>query len=170
MRHPCRAWIVTGRTLEWASGQCSKRLADNGRRTMTEATRRYDKGERRYKHEWSERRPGIVISSHNPKLWVGKCPAGLPALTRERLLNEAIPAPVGDRDLKAPKAVYVVHEGAIYEAKTSDHGLTYHGYPYKGKLTNKMLNDLRNMSVAKNCADEFERWVKEHIYLHGEGR
>ncbi|CCV05892.1 hypothetical protein MESS2_1700019 [Mesorhizobium metallidurans STM 2683] len=64
-----------------------------------------------------------------------KMPLNLFESDRTKLLNEAIGAPNGDRDLPVPKKLYVVYEGAIYEAQTSDRGRTYHGYPYKGELS-----------------------------------
>jgi hypothetical protein len=129
--------------------------------------RLYDKGERRFKHVGTGSDPVIEFDSHDPKKWIGKCPSTLSQADRERLLNEAIPAPNGDRELSVPKKLYVVHEGAIYEAQTSDHGGSYHGYPYKGKLSGAIVDGLRKMAVQKRCLAAFEGWVKLYIELHG---
>jgi hypothetical protein len=80
-----------------------------------------------------------------------------------QLLNEAIAVPFGDREVDYPKYLYVVHEGAIYEARTSDAGVTYHGFPYQGKLSKDVLDRLRAMADNKKCLKEFEDWVKRHI-------
>ena len=82
---------------------------------------------------------------------------------RTRLLEDAIPAPIGDRDIDYPKYLYTVHDGAIYEARTSDAGVSYHGFPYRGRLSRKLLEQLRAMAKQKNCLDAFEDWVKKHI-------
>ena len=89
---------------------------------------------------------------------------------RTQLLNEAIPAPPGDREINYAKYVYVVHEGAIYEGRTSDHGQSYHGFPYRGKLSVSLLEGLREMAKAKNCLRQFEDWVKKHIARVGEAK
>jgi hypothetical protein len=133
----------------------------------TSPERRYDKGERRYKHVAKGSQPGIDFDQSDPKKWVGKCPSTLSQADQIRLLNEAVAAPNGDRDLPVAKKLYVVHEGAIYEAQTSDRGRTYHGYPYKGKLSGAILEELSAMAERKGCSDEFAIWVKTYIERHG---
>lgn len=125
--------------------------------------RKYDKGEKRFKHEGSGALPEIQFSKHNPKAFVGKCPANMPAQLRYNLLEEAIAAPKGDREIDYAKYLYVVHDGAIYEARTSDAGTSYHGFPYRGKLSKEILEQLRSMARKKECLLGFEEWVKKHI-------
>jgi hypothetical protein len=127
----------------------------------------YEKGEKRFKHEHNDNYPRIEYDQRRPKRWVGKCPSNISGSLRTTLLNEAIPAPLGDREISYVKKVYVVHQGAIYEAQTSDHGTSYHGYPYRGKLSRVLLRSLREMAIRKGCLDEFERWAKEYIEIHG---
>lgn len=129
--------------------------------------RQYEKGERRFKHVGTGTEPTIEFDDGNPKKWVGKCPSNLSEADRARLLNEAIAAPNGDRELALPKRLYVVHDGAIYEAQTSDHGQSYHGYPYKGRLSKALRNELSEMAKAKGCSKAFTSWVKKHIKPHG---
>lgn len=131
---------------------------------MTDGQRKYDKGEKRFKHEGRQPYPEIQFAKNNPKLFEGKCPAGMPAALRLQLLNEAIPAPTGDREIDYDKYLYVVHEGAIYEARTSDAGVTYHGFPYRGRLSADLVEQLRAMAKDKGCLEEFESWVKKHIW------
>lgn len=133
----------------------------------SEPARRYDKGERRYKHVGTGAMPEIEFNLSNPRMWIGKCPSTLTSDDHVRLLNEAIPGRNGDRDLPFPKKLYVVHEGAIYEGQTSDRGKCYHGYPYRGRLAQALLNALRATALEKNCANEFGLWVKKHIEVHG---
>lgn len=130
---------------------------------MPATQRKYDKGEKRLKHEGRFPYPEIRSTKGNPKAWVGKCPAGMPAALRIQLLNEAIAAPAGDREVDYPKYLYVVHDGVIYEARTSDAGVTYHGFPYRGKLRKDLLDRLRATADNKKCLKEFEAWVKRHI-------
>jgi hypothetical protein len=125
--------------------------------------RKYDKGEKRFKHEGTGPEPEIQFVKDAPKRFVGKCPAAMPAALRLELLNEAVAAPAGDRDIDYPKYLYVVHEGAIYEARTSDGGVTYHGFPYRGKLARRLVDQLRVMATNKKCLDAFEKWVRNHI-------
>ena len=79
----------------------------------------------------------------------------------------ALGPPTGAGALRCDTRLYVVHEGAIYEAQTSDRGGTYHGYPYKGKLAASILKQLAKMAEQKQCTDLFDKWVKEHIERHG---
>jgi hypothetical protein len=130
--------------------------------------RRYDKGERRFKHVGKGPEPMIERDNGKPKRKIGKCPSTVLEPERTRLLNEAIAAPNGDRELDCPKTLYVVHEGAIYEAETSDGGVSYHGYPYEGRLSGAILTRLEKMAEQKNCLRSFKAWVKKHITRHGE--
>jgi len=86
---------------------------------------------------------------------------------REALLNEAIAAPNGDREATYTKYLYAVHEGAIYEARTSDAGQTYHGFPYRGLLGKAIVDKLRVKAEEKKCLQEFNRWVKDYITVQG---
>lgn len=130
--------------------------------------REYDKGERRFKHVGIGATPYIEFDDRQPKRWVGKCPNTHSAQTCLNLVSEAIAAPKGDRDIDFEKTLYVVDKnGAIYEAQTSDAGRSYHGYPYRGKMSGSFLAELRNMAIAKGCLRAFEDWVREHIELHG---
>jgi hypothetical protein len=125
--------------------------------------RRYDKGERRYKHVGRSNVPEFETHPGNPRRWIGKCPANLSQDLLEVLLGEAIPGPATDRELKVPKRLYVVHHGAIYEAQTSDHGYSYHGYPYRGRLPASLIRSLRTMAQAKACEEPFQAWLKRYI-------
>lgn len=132
-----------------------------------EPMRRYEKGERRFKHVGTTDRPEIAFDGSDPKKWVGKCPNTINQEERKALLNTAIGGSNGDRELPFPKKLYAVKDGAIYEAQTSDHGQSYHAYPYRGKLGVKLLCGLAEAADAKGCRDAFEKWVKTHIELHG---
>jgi len=129
--------------------------------------RSYDKGERRFKHVGSGDEPEFQFDDGNPKKVVGKCPATIPDAERDRLLQKAVPLDNGDRDIKFPKKLYAVYQGAIYEAQTSDFGKTYHAYPFRGKLSGAVLELLEAMADEEKCRGQFEIWRKQHITRHG---
>ena len=128
-----------------------------------EPDRIYDKGERRTKHVGNRPEPYIQFFEGRPRQWVGKCPNNLTADDLKSLLKEAIAAPNGDRELKAPKRLYTFAHGAIYEAQTSDGGASYHGYPYKGKLSLAIIRRLRDKANEADAIKAFERWLKDYI-------
>lgn len=131
------------------------------------AHRRYDKGDRRHKHVHSAPEPCFQVEHGNPKRVIGKCLKGMKPPLLDALINQAIP-PVEDPSGRAfDKRLYVVHDGAIYEAQSSDRGKSYHGYPYKGKLSSATIARLRQMAEDKGCLDQFKRWVDDHVERHG---
>ena len=130
-------------------------------------SRRYDKGERRHKHDGRTAAPAIEFDRKKPRKWIGKCPNNVTVEQRVALLNEAVAGSSGDRSLAGPKTVYAVHDGAVYEAQTSDGGASYHGYPYRGPLPGRIVRVLRQRADQKECRDAFDRWVKEHIEVRG---
>ena len=132
--------------------------------------RRYDKGERRFKHIGRGSRPEFETTFSHPQRWVGKCPSELTLTTIQSLLDDAVAVPAPDREIAAPKRLYAVHEGAIYEAQTSDGGASYHGYPYRGRLGSRLLDVLRGVARDKGCLDEFENWSKQYIVTGGDRR
>ncbi len=104
--------------------------------------RRYDKGERRFKHVGAVGQPEFRRVGENPKHVIGICPGNIPDTERERLLNAALAVPNGERELAAPRRLYAVYQGAIYEAQTSDGGRSYHAYPFRGKLSARIIAEL----------------------------
>lgn len=125
--------------------------------------RRYDKGERRFKHVGRDHEATVEFVDGNPKMAVGKCPNNLSVEECETILKDAVGGSNGDRALDFPKKLYAVHRGVIYEAQTTDWGKSYHGYPYHGRLTRKLLESLRQIAVDNECETEFKSWVKRHI-------
>src|ERR1051326_6947403 len=134
---------------------------------MVSKTRRYDKDERRMKHVGSSSAAEIVFEHDNPRRAIGKCPNTVDPSTRQALLEMAIPGPNGDRTLEVAKRVYAVHQGVIYEAQTSDAGVSYHGYPYHGEVNGRLIRALRTMAVASGYELQFDFWIKAHITPRG---
>lgn len=129
--------------------------------------RKYEKGKDRFKHVGKSDKPEIEYVTSNPRHRVGRCPHKMPDTLKTQLLNEAISADNGDREIDFAKRLYVVHEGAIYRAETTDWGISYHAYPYAGKLGRSLLTELGKMAAAKGCHAEFDIWVKDYIEMHG---
>ena len=132
--------------------------------------RLYDNGERRHKHAGQTASAEIVFERGNPKRAMGRRPHTITQARREELLRDAIPGPIGDRSLEVPKRLYVVHEGVIYEAQTSDAGMSYHAYPYHGPLNGKLIEALRMTTTGTGYEGAFEAWVKAHIKARGRSR
>jgi hypothetical protein len=132
--------------------------------------RRYDKGERRFKHVGRTDKPEFHYDPNRPRHWIGKCPRNLSSLDHSRLVNEAIASPSDDDDDDEPafqKRLHVVERGAIYRLETTDRGHSYHGYPYRGRLGKRLVAALRGMAKRKECLPDFEVWVKEYIETSG---
>lgn len=127
------------------------------------SARRYDKGERRFKHVGREPYAEIVFEDGNPKMAIGKCPNTLTPDACEGMLEDAVAGPNGDREIAYPKKLYTVRDGVIYEAQTTTAGASYHGYPFRGRLSRKLLRELEKMACEKKCETEFRAWVKLHI-------
>jgi hypothetical protein len=130
-------------------------------------TRKYEKGVDRRKHVGISEVPEIEHLNGVPKHAIGRCPRAVPEALKTQLLNEAIPAANGDRELDFPKRLHVVHEGAIYRAETTSAGKSYHAFPYAGKLGKGLVAELAAMADHKGCREGFDKWVAKHINLHG---
>lgn len=133
----------------------------------TESKRVYDKSERRFKHVGNGPAPTIEFDFLRPRKWVGKCPNTIPDAKKTELLNTAIAAPNGDRDIAYIKTLYVVHEGAVHEAQTSDAGRSYHAYPYKGKLSSTLMAQLEAMAVTDRTVTAFRNWANKYLETGG---
>ena len=133
----------------------------------TTAARTYEKGGGRKKHVGRGPEPELRRIAGNPRHTRGLCPNNVPEAEKKRLLNLAIPQPNGDFDSPQPRIVYSVYNGAIYAARTSNGGKSYHAYPYKGKLSDTIIDALRKLAQAENCLADFEKWYKGNITRHG---
>jgi len=129
--------------------------------------RTYEKGVDRFKHVGAGPLPEIHFVNGSPRHQLGKCPRGIPDELKTALLNEAISGDNGDRDIDFPKRLHVVHEGCIYRAETTTWGVSYHAFPYAGKLGKGLVTQLGAMADKKGCRKEFDNWVAKYIELHG---
>lgn len=125
---------------------------------MGDTKRQYDSGERRFKHKGKKPYPYFENG-------VGKCPCNLSVERRDAMLNRGI-ANVCDPsyDEHFPKILYAVDEsGAIYKAQTTEAGKSYHGYPYKGRLTKGIRVRLEQQAKELGCLEPFKEWEKKYV-------
>lgn len=119
------------------------------------------------KHVGKTDRPEIRFNNDNPKFYTGLCPRGISDALKEALLEEAVADGPGDREIDFPKRLFVVHDGTIYRAETTDWGKSYHAYPYRGKMGRALLARMSQMAAEKGCQKSFDDWVNKHIEQHG---
>ncbi len=128
---------------------------------------RYEKGEGRKKHVGTKDHAYVEFNSSRPRHYVGKCPNNVSLHEATKLLQEAVSGANGDRELPYAKTLYAVRHGTIYELATSNAGVSYHAYPYRGKLPKLLVETLRKRSVNEGYGKAFESWFKENITPHG---
>lgn len=126
-------------------------------------TWRYDPGEHRHKHCWSESRADFRESGSS---FIGKCPNTLSKIEAEIILNQAVFEPL-EEGQEYPEKLWAVHEGVIYEAVPTEPGKSYHGYPWRGKpgaekLPRTIKKALSEMAEKNQCSDDFKNWLKQY--------
>jgi hypothetical protein len=75
--------------------------------------------------------------------------------------------PNGDRSLPAPKRLYAFHDGTVYECRTSDHGISYHGFPLRGAMPRSAADELRASLVGPVERSALDAWIDDNISLEG---
>ncbi len=89
---------------------------------------KYDKGENRPKHLGTDPEAQIGHKYGNE---VGECPRSFSLEATQELLDDAIEE-YRPRQLDAPFRLWNHYAGAVYQARTSDGGTTWHGWPVQG--------------------------------------
>jgi hypothetical protein len=120
----------------------------------------YDPGDKRRKHKWNKEYAGFEIEGG---LQIGKCPQALTTEVAEQLLNSGVEWYNPLMRVEYPWNIYNVHDGVIYKAAITLHGISYHGFPYMGRVPKEVVEKLRAVAVNKGCSKEFEAWLKQHI-------
>lgn len=69
-----------------------------------------------------------------------KCSCKITQDVAQTLLDEGIPFRDEDDD-PFPRKIYNVFEGIPYEAVPTEAGRSYHGYPWRGRMPRKILNE-----------------------------
>ncbi|SRR6266702_4408524 len=118
----------------------------------------YERGEGRFKHCWSNPYPGFVPSQKGA---IGKCPSTINDQVAQSLLNEGVPFFEYDED-EYPSRIYSVYQGVIYEAVPTNPGVSYHGFPWRGRLPKKIISLLEVKAKATGHDTEFKRWLKSN--------
>ena len=133
--------------------------------TSDEAPRwRYERGEGRYKHRWSNDYAGFEPGGKGP---VGKCPSSIDEPLAEQILNTGIPFRTSDQD-QHPSRIYATYRGVIYEAVPTVPGLTYHGYPWRGDLPGRpplpkrIMRYLKQQAQSSGYLREHKQWLKHY--------
>jgi hypothetical protein len=93
---------------------------------------------------------------------VGKCPNNISNAEAERLLNQGIEWSPPNWEPAYPSRIYVVHNGAVYRAKPTNPGVSYHGFPETGENLRKLPGSVKKqiMESAQNqgCEEQVRRW------------
>jgi len=124
---------------------------------------RYDPGDGKKKHAWSKDEAGFAPSDKGP---IGKCPASITLSDAENILNEGFPV-YADGDKKAPDRIYNVDNGVIYEARRTEYGKSYHGFPWRGdrgfgpRIPARIMKKLQERAAENGDSQEFKKWVKK---------
>ena len=127
--------------------------------------RKYEKGDKRLKHVG--RTATATVDDGNPKKVIGKCPNNIPDATKEAVLQTAIPELPTDRNVDFPWRMFAVHEGVIYDCRTTTRGQSYHAFPYHGEMLRSLHDRLERSDDAKAHAREFKHWVAKHVKVIG---
>ena len=123
----------------------------------------YDAGEHRRKHCGNGSRAEFErIGS----AYVGKCPATLSKEQAEELLRDGIPSETTDEQGN-PERIYAYYDGAVYEAVPTRPGVSYHGYPWRGRpghnrLPRTVERELRNQAKLRGEERQLDRWLHEY--------
>ncbi len=123
---------------------------------------KYDTGERRQKHKWSNDYAGFEVEG---RIEVGKCPTIITQGLAKKLLNEGVEWNNPNMPpSNSPRNIYNVHEGVVYKATITLTGVSYHGYPCKGQVPREVVTQLKALAARKNCSKELEAWLKRYIH------
>jgi len=121
---------------------------------------KYERGEGRTKHCWNQDEAGFQPSPRGP---VGKCHNSITDTVAEELLNSGIPEiTIDEEDSTFPKKIFNVYRGVPYEAVPTQPGISYHGYPWKGRMSRTTREALQKRAAAEGDEKVFRRWMSDH--------
>lgn len=122
----------------------------------------YDPGKGKKKHAWAKDEAGFEPSEKGP---VGKCPGSITPAKAEELLNQGFPV-YEDEGSDVPSRIYNVYMGVIYEARRTEYGKSFHGFPWRGdmaigrRIPAGVRKRLEDRARENNEWRELKRWIK----------
>jgi hypothetical protein len=120
----------------------------------------YERGEGRKKHCWNRPYAGFMPERRGA---VGKCANTITDVVAQGLLESGLYVPSDADDVCYPDEIFNIYQGVVYVAVPTRPGESYHGYPYRGRLTKRLYDALQARATEQNCDREFEKWSKSHI-------
>ncbi len=124
---------------------------------------RYDTGTGVPKHKWGLDKAGFKPSGRGP---VGYCPKSLTTDQAARLLNNGFP--VYENGDPCPARIYNIYKGVVYEARRTEYGKSFHGFPWRGdrsmasRLPARIYEQLENRARENDELREFKKWIKTY--------
>lgn len=124
---------------------------------------RYERGEGRHKHRWSNDYAGFKPTEKGP---VGMCPKHITEKVATEILNQGVPYYEDDDD-SAPARIFAVYRGVIYECVPTQPGVSWHGYPWRGdqkkrSLPRRIERRLEQQAEESGYGNEFRQWLKKY--------
>lgn len=118
----------------------------------------YERGDGRFKHCWKKPQAGFEPGKRGA---IGKCSSKITLEVAQTLLDEGIPHN-DDEDDQHPARIYNVFDGVPYEATHTQRGVSYHGYPWRGRMPKRILRVLESRAEAQGHGKEFKEWIKQY--------
>lgn len=123
---------------------------------------RYERGEGRFKHRWSNDEAGFEPSPNGP---VGKCHNSITETVAEDLLRDGVPEespfPHSDDPAVPPARIFNLYRGVPYVAVTTQSG-SYHGFPWRGPLPASVEDELLEIAHQRDVESELKRWLRKY--------
>lgn len=91
-----------------------------------------------------------------------QCPNSVTDEVAQELLAGAIGYYDDPEEQEHPSALYNVYRGAPFEAVPTRAGVSYHGYPWQGRMPERILEELGARATRDGYEKEFKAWVKKH--------
>jgi hypothetical protein len=118
---------------------------------------KYDKGENRHKHSGKHQDARIIYENG---LWIGKCPQGFLLAEAQTLLENGLPE-FRNTTAEKPFRLWSYYQGAIYRARSSDGGATWHGFPAKDEPPRDILKKLEHLAQQQGEEKLLKQWLKK---------
>lgn len=109
---------------------------------------------------WMKPNPRRQPSPRGP---VGKCHNSITDALAKELLNSGVPEiNIDESDSGFPKKIFNVYKGVPYEAVPTQPGVSYHGYPWRGRMSRTTRQVLEKRATEDGYGKVFKRWMSKH--------